>query len=69
MLVTFLLTLAVPEISIDVEIKMKNDRHEVLWRLGKLANSFPQSQRCFSISGICENSSKRSDVDYEWLSC
>ena len=31
MLVTFLLTLAVPEISIDVEIRMKNDWSEVLW--------------------------------------
>jgi len=26
MLLTFLLILAIPEISIDVEIKMKNDR-------------------------------------------
>ena len=44
MLLTFLLRLAVPEISIDVEIKMKNDRSEMLWivEARKLTSALPK---------------------------
>ena len=56
MLLTFLLILAVLEISIDVEIKMKMIGAKC-FGLGKLASSLPQSQDGFRISGICENSS------------
>jgi len=44
MLVTFLLTLAVPEISIDVEIRVKNDWSEMLWiaEARKLTSAVPK---------------------------